>query len=65
MKMHSLFLFLIAPLVAAMPGPQYPGAAPRQAAATEFPAQLLQGTDSFNLAIDIYADSRGNFDPCG
>jgi hypothetical protein len=31
----------------------------------EFPAQLLQGSENFNLAIDSFGDSRGNFGPCG
>jgi hypothetical protein len=31
----------------------------------EFPAQLLQGSENFNLAIDSSGDSRGNFGPCG
>ena len=32
---------------------------------TDFPVSLLQGEEDFNLAIDVYADSRGNFGPCG
>jgi hypothetical protein len=30
-----------------------------------FPAEILQGTDDFNLAVDAYGDVRGNFGPCG
>jgi hypothetical protein len=30
-----------------------------------FPAQLLEGAEKFNLAIDVFGDLRGNFGPCG
>jgi hypothetical protein len=65
MKKNLLLLFFLCiPLVSAAPAPQSP--APAQApAATEFPVQLLQGSENFNLAIDIYGDLRGNFGPCG
>jgi hypothetical protein len=34
-------------------------------AAAELPAQILQGSENFNLAIDAFGDSRGNLGPCG
>jgi hypothetical protein len=43
---------------------QVPGAAKGEVPAG-FPATLLEGNEEFNLAIDLYADSRGNFGPCG
>jgi hypothetical protein len=44
---------------------QTPASMPQDKPATEFPQDLLKGSDNFNLAIDIYGDSRGNFGPCG
>lgn len=43
------------------------GFAPQQVAppATRFPASLLEGNPSFNLAIMLQGDLRGNFGPCG
>lgn len=65
MKKNCLFLVVFCfSLSIAAAGLQSPGAA-QAPAATGFPAQLLEGTDDFNLAINIYGDSRGNFGPCG
>jgi len=30
-----------------------------------FPAQLLDGMQDFVFALQFFADSRGNFGPCG
>lgn len=37
----------------------------RAAAGAEFPESLLEGSPSFNLAILLQGDLRGNFGPCG
>ncbi len=42
-----------------------PAGAFQAPAAAELPAQILQGLENFNLAIDAFGDSRGNFGPCG
>ncbi len=42
-----------------------PSSAFQAPAAAELPAQILQGSENFNLAIDAFGDSRGNFGPCG
>jgi len=33
--------------------------------AGEFPVQLLEGMEDFAVVLQFYADSRGNFGPCG
>jgi hypothetical protein len=30
-----------------------------------FPAELLEGTASFDVALTVQGDVRGNFGPCG
>jgi hypothetical protein len=42
-----------------------PSDAAQTAAAGGFPAQMLQGSENFDLAIDSFGDARGNFGPCG
>ena len=64
-KKCLLLLFLSLPLALQSAAQQIPGSAPQEIAATTFPEPLLQGTDNFNLAIDLFGDSRGNFGPCG
>ena len=44
---------------------QTPATVPQAAAPTEFPKELLNGSENFNLAIDVFGDARGNFGPCG
>ncbi len=60
-----LISFLCLFLADAAAAQQAAGGAPQESVPTKFPEQLLQGTDNFNLAIDIYSDARGNFGPCG
>lgn len=65
MKINCIpLLFLCLPVVFPAPAPQSPGAT-QTPVPTEFPEQLLNGSETFNLAIDVYGDLRGNFGPCG
>jgi hypothetical protein len=65
MKKKSVpFLFVLIAVMLIAPASRQAGGMQIQAAA-EFPAQLLQGDENFNLAIDITGDARGNFGPCG
>jgi hypothetical protein len=57
-----LSFFLVAPALDSSGTAQTPTPAAMPA---DFPAEILQGTDDFNLAIDAYGDVRGNFGPCG
>lgn len=57
-------LLLLVSWCAAVPLLQ-PSEAVQTPVSGEFPAQLLQGSENFNLAIDSFGDSRGNFGPCG
>jgi hypothetical protein len=63
-KNCPLLFFLCLPMIFAASAPQSP-VSPQAPAVTEFPAELLKGSENFNLAIDIYGDLRGNFGPCG
>ena len=66
MKKKCLLLVLFSlPLAMLTAAHSHPGAERQDAAAATFPEQILQGTDNFNLAIDLFGDSRGNFGPCG
>jgi hypothetical protein len=53
-------LFLLAPGFAQTKPPAV-GLSP----AGNFPAELLEGMQQFSLALQFFADSRGNFGPCG
>jgi len=65
MKKKSVPILLV--LSAVMLGSPWlrPAGGLQTPSATEFPTQLLQGAENFNLAIDITGDARGNFGPCG
>jgi hypothetical protein len=65
MKKHCLLLLLSClPLCLAQSGRPAPGDAQGTVAA-DFPKELLQGSEKFTLAIDVHADIRGNYGPCG
>jgi len=64
-KNWILLLLLCLPLMQGLEAQQIPGGIPQESPPTKFPDPLLEGTENFNLAIDIYGDSRGNFGPCG
>jgi hypothetical protein len=63
-KSMPFLLVLLVVMTVIAPGSRPAGGMQTQVAA-EFPAQLLQGDENFNLAIDITGDARGNFGPCG
>jgi hypothetical protein len=65
MKRNCLLLLLLCfPFFFAAPTLDSSGSAQTPTPA-DFPAEILQGMDNFNLAIDVYGDVRGNFGPCG
>jgi hypothetical protein len=61
--MNWPYLLFFSLFVTAIPGQQEE--TPPSAAATVFPAALLDGEPNFSLALMVQGDLRGNVGPCG